>query len=168
MEASYAEHWFADYIENAITFALGFIPGVGFILSISFSLGWTALTDPDSFYAALKANVPAVLFANRIISELQKDAAETKQNLPLEWGQWVKACHVPPTQINGPVDTDTKASLDGVGQSVTFIKEIKPWPRVQVLGLRLSEKDCTGDRRRAAAQKYEAIVGFSVHSYTQQ
>lgn len=31
--------WFADYVKNVITFGLGFVPGIGFILSICFSLG---------------------------------------------------------------------------------------------------------------------------------
>ncbi|ENH62780.1 hypothetical protein FOC1_g10006243 [Fusarium oxysporum f. sp. cubense race 1] len=34
---------------NAITVSLGFVPGVGPLLSIALSLGWTAVVNPDRF-----------------------------------------------------------------------------------------------------------------------
>ncbi len=117
--------WFAGYVNNVITFSLSFVPRIGFILSISFSLGWTALTDPDSFYEALKAQVRAVLLTDGVISELKKDAAATKMFLPPGWDRAGRALQVPPTLKEGSADTCTEASLDGVGQSWTFTKASK-------------------------------------------
>ncbi|KAG7406494.1 hypothetical protein Forpe1208_v014214 [Fusarium oxysporum f. sp. rapae] len=41
--------WFEDFFRNAITFSLSFIPSVSPILSIAFSLRWTAVVNPDRF-----------------------------------------------------------------------------------------------------------------------
>ncbi|EXL42594.1 hypothetical protein FOCG_15050 [Fusarium oxysporum f. sp. radicis-lycopersici 26381] len=41
--------WFEDFFKNAITVSLGFVPGVGPLLSIALSLGWTAVVNPDRF-----------------------------------------------------------------------------------------------------------------------
>ena len=126
--------WFGDYVKNVITFGLGFVPGIGFILSISFSLGWTALTDPDSFYDALKASIPAVLLTDGLISELKKDAAETKKLLPPGWDQVGKALQVPPTQVEGSLGTDEEGSTDGVGRSWTFEKAAKVVEKSKTVG----------------------------------
>jgi hypothetical protein len=89
------------------------------------SLGWTALTDPDSFYEALKAQVPAVLLNDGVISKLKKDAAATKMFLPPGWDRAGRALQVPPTLKEGSADTGTEANLDGVGQSWTSTKASK-------------------------------------------
>jgi hypothetical protein len=35
----------ADFINNTLYIAIGFIPGAGPFLAMSFTLGWTSLTD---------------------------------------------------------------------------------------------------------------------------
>jgi len=42
------------FIKNVITISLGFVPGIGSLLSVSFALGWTALTDPDSLWEEMQ------------------------------------------------------------------------------------------------------------------
>ncbi|KAL7756793.1 hypothetical protein ACKLNR_013786 [Fusarium oxysporum f. sp. zingiberi] len=48
--------WFEDFFKNAITFSLGFVPGVGPLLSIAFSLGWTAVVNPELFEDDVRKN----------------------------------------------------------------------------------------------------------------
>ncbi|KAF4993973.1 hypothetical protein FGRMN_6104 [Fusarium graminum] len=52
--------WFEDFFKNALTFGIGFIPGIGPLLAIAFSLTWTAIRDPDQFIHELSLWVPSV------------------------------------------------------------------------------------------------------------
>lgn len=119
--------WFAEYVRNSITFALGFVPGVGFILAISFSLGWSALTDPDNFYDTLRSQIPAVILTEGIIQELKESAEATKKLLPPGWDVAGKALQMPPTQIKGGVGGDDALmqSLDETIESYNFFKAAK-------------------------------------------
>lgn len=114
--------WFVEYIKNAIKFALDFVPIIGFILQIEFSLGWTALTDPDSFYETLKEEIPLVLLTDGIISELKSEAEKIKKFLPPGWDQVGRALQMRPDQIKDDIGGDKEGSLNGVGPSPTIVK----------------------------------------------
>ncbi|KAL9610454.1 MAG: hypothetical protein Q9167_004852 [Letrouitia subvulpina] len=82
--------WIMNNMRNMFQFALGFVPSVGFVLQIAFALGWTAISDPDDFYEAVKSNVPGFisLDANQAASPFQiprtqiKDAVDTTDKNP--------------------------------------------------------------------------------------
>lgn len=114
--------WFTEYVKNVINFALGFVPGVGFLLQIAFSLGWAGLTDPDTFYETLKSQIPAALLTDGIISELKNDADAIKKHLPPGWDQVGKAMQIQPDLIKDDIGTDEKGSLDGVGKDPVIAK----------------------------------------------
>ena len=120
--------WLADYFQNVITFGLGFIPGIGFILQIGFSLGWTALTDRENFYEVLKANIPAVLLTDGLIRTLNDDAGEVKLWLPKNWDGLGKPFQLPSTQSEQGVDTTDKTPSEGLaptGEAESFVKASK-------------------------------------------
>ncbi|KAI1033921.1 hypothetical protein LB503_011058 [Fusarium chuoi] len=70
--------WFEDFFRNAITFGLGFIPGVGPLLSIAFSLGWTAAVNPDKFMHELSLWAPTIKIPELFEYDVRKDSAEIR------------------------------------------------------------------------------------------
>src|SRR5947208_2803654 len=75
----------AAIIKNTLYIAIGFIPGAGPFLAMAFTMGWTALTDPDSFFDDLKMLAPGIGIVDHIIQELRKSAQDTKAFIPEEW-----------------------------------------------------------------------------------
>ncbi len=73
------------YQEYAVYLLLGLF--LARDLGYGFTLGWTALTDPDSFFDNLKTLAPGIDLADHIIQELRKSAADTKALIPEEWGK---------------------------------------------------------------------------------
>lgn len=77
--------WFENFLKNVGTMALGFVPVVGPILSVSFALGWTALTDPESFIKELRNQIPTVDLAMQIEKAARLDMPDIMQHLPAGW-----------------------------------------------------------------------------------
>ncbi|KAL8830035.1 MAG: hypothetical protein Q9191_001674 [Dirinaria sp. TL-2023a] len=130
------DKWFEDYMKNLITLGIGFVPGIGPILAVSFVLGWSALTDPDSFFATLKTACPPLLLTDGVIRELQLEATLTKAFLPAGWDQVGKPFQIPPAQIQGELGTDQEKSLDDVPKSESVektkkvIKKSREWRQI--------------------------------------
>jgi hypothetical protein len=114
--------WLANFLQNVLTIALGLIPVVGPILAVAFPLGWTALTDPDSFFDQLKTLVPAVDLTDQLVKQIKKDIEETKALIPSGWDQ---AAHPMQSEIlpEGAAVQDAPPSLDleEIGRSLSFI-----------------------------------------------
>ncbi|KAI1022154.1 hypothetical protein LB504_007335 [Fusarium proliferatum] len=70
--------WFDDFFKNAISFALGFVPGVGPILSIAFSLGWTTVVNPDQFMYELSLWAPSVKIPQLFEDDVRKNSTEIR------------------------------------------------------------------------------------------
>ena len=79
--------WTEQFIKNSLTVATGFIPGVGPIVQIMFSVGWTLISqeDPQAAFAVLKELAPGFDLQEKIIIELKKAASETRAFLPDGW-----------------------------------------------------------------------------------
>ncbi|PQE27332.1 hypothetical protein CJF32_00000301 [Rutstroemia sp. NJR-2017a WRK4] len=73
-------NWLGDFLKNAITFGIGFIPGVGPLLSVAFSLGWTAIANPDDFMRELSLWAPQIALIDQslLIADLAKISKEIK------------------------------------------------------------------------------------------
>ncbi|KLO97360.1 Uncharacterized protein LW93_3338 [Fusarium fujikuroi] len=61
-----------------IEWGKGFVPGVGPILSIAFSLGWTAVVDHDKFMYELSLWAPAVRILELFEDDVCKNSAEIR------------------------------------------------------------------------------------------
>ncbi|PQE08755.1 hypothetical protein CJF31_00010235 [Rutstroemia sp. NJR-2017a BVV2] len=77
--------WLGDFIRNAITYGLGFIPVVGPILSVAFSLGWTAVANPDGFMRELSLWAPQVKLIELLKEDLEKSSKEIKGLVDERW-----------------------------------------------------------------------------------
>ncbi|KAL8882954.1 MAG: hypothetical protein Q9198_000121 [Flavoplaca austrocitrina] len=79
--------WTEQFIKNSLTVATGFIPGVGPIVQIMFSVGWTliSLEDPKAAWAVFKELAPGFDLQEKIITELMQAASETRAFLPDGW-----------------------------------------------------------------------------------
>ncbi|KZF20251.1 hypothetical protein L228DRAFT_249930 [Xylona heveae TC161] len=124
--------WFQNFFGNVMTIAIGFIPIVGPVLSVSFSFAWTALTDPDSFLDAIRNEYPALDLTLYIIERIKNDAAATAAYLPPGWDQVGQPLQIPFTEVAKLGAKEQKrhgvapVNLDEIGPSVTFLlaKEI--------------------------------------------
>ncbi|KAF5248735.1 hypothetical protein FANTH_5805 [Fusarium anthophilum] len=70
--------WFEDFFKNAVAFGLGVVPGVGPLLSIAFSLGWTAVVNPDRFMYELSLWAPSVKVPELFEEDVRKNSAEIR------------------------------------------------------------------------------------------
>ncbi|KAL5590384.1 hypothetical protein FOBRF1_013941 [Fusarium oxysporum] len=70
--------WFEDFFKNAIAFSLGFVPGVGPLLSVAFTLGWTAVVSPDRFMYELSLWAPAVRLPELFDVDIRKSSTEIR------------------------------------------------------------------------------------------
>ncbi|KAF5591005.1 uncharacterized protein FSUBG_10607 [Fusarium subglutinans] len=70
--------WFEDFFKNAVAFGLGFAPGVGPLLSIAFSLGWTAVVNPDRLMYELSLWAPSVRTPELFEEDVRKNSAEIR------------------------------------------------------------------------------------------
>ncbi|CAO1603759.1 hypothetical protein XANCAGTX0491_007337 [Xanthoria calcicola] len=80
--------WLTEtFIRNVLTIGIGFVPGVGPILQIMFSVGWTLVSeeDPEAAFELLKNLCPGIDLTEKMIDELQKTATETRNFLPDGW-----------------------------------------------------------------------------------
>ncbi|KAL9631524.1 MAG: hypothetical protein Q9204_004194 [Flavoplaca sp. TL-2023a] len=79
--------WTEQFIKNSLTVATGFIPGVGPIVQIMFSVGWTLISqeDPKAAWAVFKELAPGLDLQEKIITELMKAASETREFLSDGW-----------------------------------------------------------------------------------
>lgn len=69
--------WALDFITHIFELGIGFIPVVGPLLSVSFSVGIQAITDPDSF--TLENNLELPL---DILAAIASGGMEMRENLP--------------------------------------------------------------------------------------
>ena len=79
--------WQENFIRNVLTVGIGFVPGVGPILQIMFSVGWTMVSeeDPEAAFELLKNLCPGIDLTEKMIDELRKAATETRDFLPDGW-----------------------------------------------------------------------------------
>lgn len=79
--------WEETFIKNTLTVAAGFVPAVGPIVQIMFSVGWTLISeeDPQAALRLLQDLCPAVDLSEHIVDELKKAAAESREFLPDGW-----------------------------------------------------------------------------------
>ena len=81
--------WQENFIRNVLTIGIGFIPGVGPLLQIAFSVGWTMVAeeDPKAGYELLKNLCPGLDLTDKMIRELHRSVTETRKYLPDGWEQ---------------------------------------------------------------------------------
>ena len=81
--------WQENFIRNVLTIGIDFIPGVGPLLQIAFSVGWTMLAeeDPEAEYDLLKNLCPELDLTDKMIRELHKSVIKTRTYLPDGWQQ---------------------------------------------------------------------------------
>jgi hypothetical protein len=79
--------WMESFIRNTLTVAIGFVPGIGPLLQVAFTVGWTLLSeeDPGAAFAMLKELCPGLDLAEHVVQELTKASSETRKFLPDEW-----------------------------------------------------------------------------------
>ncbi|KAK6810952.1 hypothetical protein RU639_013269 [Aspergillus parasiticus] len=81
--------WFNSFLRNAISFGLGFVPGVGPLLSVSFLLGWAAIesavNDNDAFKDELSLWAPPVQIPVEYISDVMQSARRTANYVDPKW-----------------------------------------------------------------------------------
>ena len=79
--------WMENFIKNTLTIAIGFVPGVGPLLQITFSVGWTLISQQDTgaAFALLKDLCPGLDLAEHVAQELIKSSSETRKFLPDGW-----------------------------------------------------------------------------------
>ncbi|KAK6827251.1 hypothetical protein PG987_010592 [Apiospora arundinis] len=71
--------WVEDFTKNFLVFGIGFIPGIGPLLAITFSLTWTAVQgDADDFFKELSLWLPAVKITEVFKTDLKKSVAATR------------------------------------------------------------------------------------------
>ncbi|KAJ4985113.1 hypothetical protein SVAN01_09416 [Stagonosporopsis vannaccii] len=68
--------WFVKFVQTFIEQALGFVPIVGPILSIAWSLGMTGLEDPENFWEELSLYMPILKISETLKKELESSAKE--------------------------------------------------------------------------------------------
>ncbi len=105
---------------NAIKFGLGFVPLVGTILQIEFSLAWSLIRDPDHFMDVLKEEIPSVALVAGVIDEIKAQIEKTKEHVPDGWAENGQPLQVPPNQIKGVIGED--AIVNGPGTTYTVAK----------------------------------------------
>lgn len=71
--------WFEDFFGNVVQFALGFVPGIGPLLLVAFSLARTAIFNPDNFFHELSLWVPVVKITEQFKRDIQASSTEMKQ-----------------------------------------------------------------------------------------
>ena len=79
--------WIENYIRNTLTVAAGFIPVVGPIVQVLFSVGWEIISqeNPQGAYDLLKNLCPGIDLTDKIISEMIQTGKETQALLPDGW-----------------------------------------------------------------------------------
>ncbi|KAL6712891.1 hypothetical protein ACLMJK_009603 [Lecanora helva] len=79
--------WMENYLRNVLTIATGFVPVVGALVQVVFSVGWELISqeDPQAAYELLKNLAPGIDLTDKIISELIRTAKDTQRFLPDGW-----------------------------------------------------------------------------------
>ncbi|KAL8913124.1 MAG: hypothetical protein Q9171_002018 [Xanthocarpia ochracea] len=104
--------WQEKFIKNVLTIGIGFVPGVGPILQIMFSVGWTLVSqeDPEAAFTVLKDLCPGIDLTEKIISELKKAAGETRLFLPDGWKELNLKAHESVVEV--PLATRPVEAMD--------------------------------------------------------
>ena len=71
--------WFAGFFKNVVGFALSSIPGIGPVLSAAWSVGWTAVKNPDMTYTELKNQFPFLDLVDHECNDLMKSAKDARK-----------------------------------------------------------------------------------------
>lgn len=78
--------WAEDFTKNLIVVGLGFVPGAGPLLSVCFSLAWTAIRDDkEKFWKELSLWVPAVKWTADERAKVEKSFIATQQYVDEKW-----------------------------------------------------------------------------------
>ena len=79
--------WMESFIRNTLTIAIGFIPGVGPLLAITFTVGWELLSqeNPQAAYDLLKSLCPGLELGENVMKSLVQDAKDTHDWMPDGW-----------------------------------------------------------------------------------
>ena len=115
--------WIENFIRNTLTIAVGFIPVVGPIVQILFSVGWELISqdDPQGAYDLLKELCPGIDLTDKVISDMIQTAKETQKLLPDGWDKMgldfkkieARSDNLQPRTINEDMDKTLTMMLQG-------------------------------------------------------
>ena len=115
--------WIESFIRNTLTIAVGFIPVVGPIVQILFSVGWEIISqeNPQGAYDLLKSLCPGIDLTDKLISEMIQSAKETQQLMPDGWDKMgldfknleVRSDNLQPRPIEEDMDKTLTMLLQG-------------------------------------------------------
>ena len=78
--------WAEDFTKNLLTFGLGFVPGIGPLLAITFALTWSAVRDDkEKFWNDLSMWAPAVKWTRDQKAQVEKSFIATQQYVDPKW-----------------------------------------------------------------------------------
>ncbi len=109
--------WIESFLKNAITYGSGFVPVMGPLLCVAFPLVWTAIFDPDSFFAEFKTVFPPVDLTDKLRSEITECLNDLRSFIPDGWDK--HAAPIQKTITAGEADSLDNPPLEG-GPSVAF------------------------------------------------
>ena len=144
--------WFEEYMVNAIKFGLGFVPLIGTILQIEFSLAWSLIRDPDHFMEVLKEEIPSVGLVVGVIDEIKAQIEKTKEYVPDGWAENGQSLQVPPNQIKGAIGED--AIVNGPGTTYTVAKTGKVLAKSGAVSAPAADQEDAEDVLEAKWAKY--------------
>ena len=137
---------------NAIKFGLGFVPLIGTILQIEFSLAWSLIRDPDHFMEVLKEEIPSVGLVVGVIDEIKAQIEITKEYVPDGWAENGQSLQVPPNQIKGAIGED--AIVNGPGTTYTVAKTGKVLAKSGAVSAPAADQEDAEDVLEAKWAKY--------------
>ncbi|CEJ57898.1 hypothetical protein PMG11_06575 [Penicillium brasilianum] len=75
-KGDYKGHWLISYFNNAMAFAIGYVPIIGPLLAIGWSVAYTAIAQPDEFADELREQIPSVELLEGFVTEIKKLAED--------------------------------------------------------------------------------------------
>ncbi|KUJ14838.1 uncharacterized protein LY89DRAFT_735902 [Mollisia scopiformis] len=83
--------WITHFLFDILYLAIGFIPGVGPILALTFALGWTALFNQNDFFNQLCILCPGIDLTNEIRKSITDSSEETKTLMVPGWEDYMNS-----------------------------------------------------------------------------
>ncbi|KAK8009901.1 hypothetical protein PG990_008866 [Apiospora arundinis] len=117
--------WVGDFTKNLMVFGIGFVPGIGPLLAIAFSLTWTAVQgDEDDFFKELSLWCPAVKITDAFKADVKKSAAVTRTYVDPKHLKEKKTAHAGSVGKDPKTDpkmtlAEAKKLLDASGKEAT-------------------------------------------------
>ena len=105
--------WVVDFLTHVTSLALGFIPVVGPLLSVSFSVGLQVITDPDGFAGENILNLGA-----DVLAALIAGGRDVNKNLPDNFQKSGSKVFL----IRGPASEKSEPKAEDEGNRITVTK----------------------------------------------